>query len=416
VPALTAKRLGASYSTALRVLIGLNGLAFCGLLALMWRLGRHLGARWVGPALVTGFLASPLLWYSHAGVGEGLAAFLVGLYTYALVTRSSPWLLGASAVSAGVTKETAVIFLLLIAALVEGTARVRGERGLTRQQALAVALGVVAGVAVNCGFNLFRYGTVANEYYGQNGFGMPFHLVPRYVLALLISPTGGIVFMWPLLVLLLGAIAYWGYRSDQRHIALRPALGVLALVATLLVSVAAWYGPFGGAQWGSRLATPWLPSLAMLAAAFYAPELDAALDRIVCSPATAGAAVAIVALIGLPHLSVTVDSSHYLHPYPGTSGSRNEVAIAPYFPDDACPDQPTTPGSRYYLHCLDHWTWHQGWAIAHAYTAIGRRDAPQFVFLYVAALTAFATVLASGAKRRARASRGGRSPFAAPGP
>jgi hypothetical protein len=128
----------------------------------------------------------------------------------------------------------------------------------------------------------------------------------------------------------------------------------------------------------------------MLAAALYSRELDAVLDRIVHKPATRLTAVAVVVLIGLPHLSVTVDSSHYVHPYPGISGSRDEVAIAAYFPNAKCPRQPSDPGSSYYLHCLADWTWHRGWAIGDAYEAIDRRDTAVFAVLYAVAVAGLA--------------------------
>jgi hypothetical protein len=385
LPALAVKRLGGSYQNGLSVLVGLNGLAFAGLLVIAWRLGRALQVRYAAMALALGLIASPLIWYSDAGFGEGIGAFLIALYTYALIRRARAPILCLTLVLAGITKETALVFLLAIPLLIEWNARVRGERRLTRQQLLGLLLGVILVLALNLGFNFVRYGGLTNSTYLESGNGMPLRLIPEYFVGLLVSPTGGMIFMWPLVLVALGATVYWATRTPGRSMLREPAVGLCAFTAALLVSFAAWHGPFGGSMWGSRLITPWMPAIAMLAIAFYPRELEASLARIAGSAAGKAALVSVFVLLGLAHLSVTVDSSHQPHFYPGTAVTPSEVAIQPFLPDRACPGYPDTPGTPYYFHCLNHWTWHSGWALGDAYRALDRHNAPSYALLYILA-------------------------------
>jgi hypothetical protein len=380
------KRLGGSYNDALNTLVALNGLALVGLLVIAWRLGRALHVRYAAAALALGVLASPLLWYSHAGFGEGIGAFLIALYAFALVRRAPPPLLCLTLVLAGITKETALVFLLAIPLLIEWAARVQGARRLTRGQVGGLLVGAVLVLALNLGFNLLRFGGLSNSTYVQSGNEMPLRLVPEYFLGLLFSPTGGMVFMWPLVLVALGATVYWAAKKPGRPMRREPAIGLCAFTAALLITFAAWHGPFGGSAWGSRLITPWMPTVALLAIAFYPREFDSSLARIVHSATGKAVLFAVVVLVGLAHLSVTVDSSHQPHFYPGTAVSPSEVAIAPFLPDRSCPAYPRGPGTDYYFHCLNHWTWHSGWAIGDAYRVLGRRNTLSYALLYVLAI------------------------------
>jgi hypothetical protein len=378
IPALIAKRVGGHQQDAFLVLVWLNVLACVGMLFLTWRVLAKRGPPLVAAIALVVLLTGPFLWYSHNGWAEPLGAFLALLYAAALLTGARPALIGAAAFAAGLTKETAPLPLALIAVAI----LVTRDRRAARSQGLAAGIGLLAAVAAAALFDVFRYGSLLNIDELQPVLRMPWALRPQYFAGLLVSPTGGLLWIWPTALGVLVAAIAAGTRSRGRALLREPAPWLALVFVTLLAGFASWYSVFGADAWGPRLLLPWVPTLVVVALWFYGDRLARALRG-----GRAVAAAALACLIGLAQIGVVVDSSRYAHPWPGEQVARGEVVFRPYFPDASCPRFPLPTQDRgYYLHCLHHWTWQRGFQLVHAYPPLWRTDGPLYALVYVVAV------------------------------
>jgi hypothetical protein len=163
VPALVLVAAGAGETGVVRGLSFVNLLAFGVLLAVAWSLAvRFGGAPW-GPTVTAVLLASPLLYYSTSSFGEMLAAALTIVFLGTVLTGRHPAAIASSFVLAGITKETAPVFLLALGLIALQARRGPGSSSLKPHRALGI--GFATSVALNAGFNLFRYGTLLNRQY-----------------------------------------------------------------------------------------------------------------------------------------------------------------------------------------------------------------------------------------------------------
>jgi hypothetical protein len=382
LPALAFHEMGFSLDSAANGLVTLNGLAVLAVLVLVTASVTGVAGAAAGAIAAALVLTSPLLWYAHGGYGEPLAAVAItGFVSALLAGAAAPWLTGIAMFLAGISKETAVPFMLALAVVV-WLIRGRTFRGA---ELVAIAAGGTGAVAVNAVFNVFRYGTVSNHYYAESALQARPAEIPANVAALVASPTGGLVWMWPAVAAVICAgvaVAVRGRRLRE------PGLAVAVLFCVLLLALAQWHGPLGGTTWGPRLLLPWLPALLVLGLVAYPAKTRAAATRLVGrSRATAAIVCSGLVLTGLPHVIVTVDSARHDHAPPGLNADFSELVVRPFVPDATCPEQPSAIEDRAYdRKCLEHRTWHKGIAPVEAYGELSNPLVLAFGILWAAAV------------------------------
>jgi hypothetical protein len=306
IPGLALSYLGATEQTAMDVFCVLSFLAFVGSLALTVGLLRRRSPV-AAAAGVLVLVSGPLLWYARASFGEMLAAFLILAYTAACLGGARPAVTAVLLVAAGLTKETALPFLLLIAAIVLLMDR-RAGRPWPRRRIAAVILAAVVTAALTAGFNYYRYGV----YYNVVNF-QDVCLVPKlktqvsFFAGIWLSPNGGFLFFWPSFVAALAVLTPAVLQSPRAAGAGRiPLLGVGALLALLTAGFSKWYQPFGWFAWGPRLMLPWVPAAATLLFYYYAEELEEMLGRLSVRPARWAVVLLVLAAASLPQAAVLV--------------------------------------------------------------------------------------------------------------
>jgi hypothetical protein len=403
VPAVAFHEIGLSFDSALDGLLAINGFAALATLGLVARTVRR--AAGSGPAAVaaTVVLAGPLIWYAHAGFGEALAAFAVTAYTCLLLEKAPPPLVAAAMFFAGISKETAVPFLIGIWIVVWLIHRDSAPR---RSEVVEVFAGALFAVAANATFNVFRYGTVWNREYTQAHYHAPPLEALDNFAALLFSPTGGLAFTWPTMLIAIVWTVSVGARNRFRD----PGVATGVLFLALLLALAQWFGPLGGATWGPRLLMPWLPALLLLAITAHPEAFAGSVRTLAASPRLLALASAFVVITGMPHLIATVDSSRYHRAPPGESGDRRELAIAPFTPDRVCPQGFTLRQEREpYYTCLHRLMWHRGVVPARAFSKIADGPVLPFALVWAAAVLSLFTVVRATRQPPARAYTSSRS-------
>jgi hypothetical protein len=370
LPAFVFHALGMSYGAGLRGLVALNGLAVAGVAGVGAYVVRRLAGSTAAALAAVVVLASPLLWYSNSGYGEALAALVTMLFTAGVLLG---WPLPAVAVAmllAGISKETAPPFLLVLA-LIAWRLR-RDERPATRRELVTLMAAAGGAVLINGGFNVFRYGTFTNPDYTHPDLGVPLLRVLEGFAGQLVSPTYGLIWVWP------AAIAVLALAIAKRRSALvrDPAVAVVAVLIALTGSFALHYAPYGGTTvWGPRFLMPWIPALLALCVATDPGRFARLAAAAVGTGRAFAVTAALVLVTGLPNLIVMVDSSRWPRPYPGAYFDRRELIIRPVVPDRPCPKVPDLVAgisASYYYRCLHHATWQRGLRAAAAYEQLPR--------------------------------------------
>lgn len=327
IPAVAFKRLGAHKADAGNDLIYLNGLAVVGILALLWVAGRRSRAPQLAPLAALAGLVSPLLWYGAAGFAEALAGLLTLLFVLACALGWSPWLVGAAALGAVISKETALPFVVVLGII----AILLGPRESRRAGAIALAAGAACGLAVIVLVNLSRYGVPWNRYYldadwGVDGVGWRLD----FFAAQLASPNAGLVWFWPLVAAALALAGAGAAKAALRARTLKGdpglVLAALAVFAALLLSFASWWAPFGWVAYGARLIFPWVPAVFALVVAAWAPRLGASAGRALRSARGVVALGLVAIVLGLPQLGAFLDPPRPLL-------TLTEAGVCPPVPD-----------------------------------------------------------------------------------
>jgi hypothetical protein len=285
-----------------------------------------------------------------------------------------------------VSKETALPFVLIVAFAAARARQLRAGRGPSRRELAAVAAGAALGAIANVGFNLFRYGTVGNQDYLRAELHVPSVQALKNAAALVIAPTGGLVWFWPVALMIIAAAGLSALRTVRslREAMRDPAVLMIAAFLGLLVLFSLWYSPYGGAAWGPRLLLPWVPAFVVVALAG-APAGVRGLERLLTGNRVVAVWLA-VAVAGVPQLGAMINTSRFPHTYPGEAGDRAEVALQPFFADRVCPRYPAIEdGRHYYFRCLNHQTWGRGLAVARGLRAAGD-GSPVLVLTYVLTL------------------------------
>jgi hypothetical protein len=305
---------------------------------------RLLGTEWAVVFAIT-IITGPLVVYSLLPWGEALAAFLTLAFTVAACQRRPVWVF-TLAVLAGITKETAFPFLLVLGLVCTRSA---ADRFLPAARLLVPLVGgVLAGVAVNLLFNVFRFGTTTNIYYSA------FSRVPglgrrlKYAVSLWFAPNVGVLWFWFLAALIVaGLVVATVVTVVRRHreplVWLPPAV-MVGLITVFTAGLASWYSPFGWIAWGPRHMLPLLPSF-LLAGVWAARE-----------PMTAGLRWTIQRAVPLTAVTVVVVVLGFAQA--GIVWNRTPIEF-PLVLDAACPAlypiELTTPG--YFYGCGLHEAW-----------------------------------------------------------
>jgi hypothetical protein len=401
LPALALHELGATYDGAARDLIHINGVCFVLLLALAVPIARVLSTRIAGVVYASALLTSPVFWYAHAGHGEMLGTLAITVLAVALLAGWAYPIAAIATFLAVISKETALPFVALVIVAVVRARQLRGHPVIERRGRIAIAIAATAGVIANAGFNGFRYGRISNDDYLRSELHVPAGQVLKNAAALLVGPTGGLVWFWAVgLAVIVGAAVGACIRTRApKELAGRPeVLGVACLVG-LLGLFSLWYSPYGGAAWGPRLLLPWMPALIIVALA--SSDLPVKWARRAVAGWRAVVVCAALVILGLAQLGSMANSARFWHAYPGLYGDRREVAIIPYMADRQCPRYPAIEDGRaYYFRCLNHETWGRGIAMSRGLRALG--DAPSdLVVAFVLVLGSLVVVARAPARAKA---------------
>jgi hypothetical protein len=311
LPGLVFSFLGATERTSLDLFCVLNCLAFVGCVVLTVRTLR-LRSPAVAAAGALVLATGPLLWYARASFGEMLAALLVLAFTAACLRGARPAVTALLLVLAGLTKETALPFLLLIAAVGLLVDR-RAGRPWPRGRLAAVGMGAILTVALTAGFNCYRFGVPYNAENLQEHFLVPdLKTQVSFFAAIWVSPNGGIVFFWPSFVAALAGLAAVVLRGPwKRRPSLVPLGGVGAMLVLLTLGFSKWYSPFGWPAWGPRLMVPWVPAAMLTLFWYYAEEMEGLLTRLCSRPARGVLFVVVLAVLSLPQAAVLAGPAVY---------------------------------------------------------------------------------------------------------
>lgn len=262
LPATVASLLGLSAEEVIRVLGGLNVLAFAACLALpvvAFDAVRRPERQPRAAVACLAVLVSTAPYQSTAGFGEMLAAAAI---TLAVTVAHRGWLhlLGPTVLVACLAKETAApVVVALCLAVATGGRRLPPRRAL-----IAVGAGAGAALLLSALFNTFRYGGPRNEVYLQPLFRTVPDRIPIFAVGEWLSPVAGVAVYWPVAT----AVLMFGLVVSAKRTGLRTKDGVQnawTLLATLGVvgattALATWYSPFGWVAFGPRLAVPLLPA------------------------------------------------------------------------------------------------------------------------------------------------------------
>jgi hypothetical protein len=382
LPTYAMKVAGFSLQEAYKGICWLNAAAYAGTLGLLWHVGRKSKARALAPLLLAAGVASPLLWYSHAGFREALSAFVRALFAASIVLGWPAVVTAVTLAFATISNDPAVPFLLAL-----GVLALIGRRRLglptSRRDFIALAAGALAGGALFAAFNVFRYGSVVNTYFLDAHVAVPdFRVRESSFAALVAAPNVGLVWYWPLAIAVLAVVAGVAWRrrrSDPRTAAV--AAGVVGVLLALLLFFVIFYSPFGWEAWGPRYLVAWIPALLIVGGFLFAVPISRAFGRLL-APARRFALVATaVVLLALPQWGVFLDW---------------QAGFQLFDPDKHCPIHLPDPQEYSqvfgdmtpYYSCKLHQAWTHSPALLNGYAVLGHPWRAIEAAIYAAALVA----------------------------
>jgi hypothetical protein len=382
VPSIILSYPGFSESAILHFLAYLSFLAFLAAIALIFLTLKKRASMEIAVCAALIMLTGPLLWYSHSTYGEMLAAFLILAFTVGSLLRIENRYLIPLFVLAGVTKEIAFPFLLLIGCLGLLPEIVTAPRKI-RGRLYGLLAGAALSVFVNGAFNYFRYGTFYGEGYLNKLFIVPtFKLQLSFFLAIWFAPNGGLLFFWPTFVLLYFSVLlllFVGRKKKMRAAELEQEpygrlivylpISVVSLVLILLTAgFSRWYTPLGGAAWGPRFMLLWIPTVTLLLLYFYAQEVTTILWLILSKTSKLALVCAALVIASLPQLMVLFDPFVLARLFAQTP----ECPRLPMIQEDVV----------YYYRCIQAQMWRGNGALLESFPVALRPNAFVFAVLY----------------------------------
>lgn len=247
--------------------------------------------------------SGPTLFYARTTFSETLATgLLVGLVAATVLQVPGP-IVGLAALAASLTKETAYPFVALLGLLGLVLARQRTGQPI-RAHVMWGGAGMAVGITLASLFNVIRFGSVLNTSYLEPELHTPgIGRTLEYVVALFVSPSGGMFFFWPAASFLLATACLLPlvFRSGRR-LDLRPALVLVAVIAGLTVGFASWWTPFGWSGYGSRLTFPWVLPLVLIGLVAYGEWLGKLAGRLLAPVWRLALVFAVILAFALPHV------------------------------------------------------------------------------------------------------------------
>jgi hypothetical protein len=305
-------------------------LSFGAILLMFHVIAHRLHRPALGWAAMLVMLSGPLLMYANSTFNEMVAAFLTLSFAAAAMGEGGPLVCAILFWFSGITKETAVAMLAVIWL---GAMWIRQSRLRRRQlvmHSIALLAATVLTIATNGGFNGLRYGTIWNAEYLQ-----PQSLVHfwswrfQYIIALWLSPNGGLLAFWPTLVITMIALIAEALREQE---SLMPMVIVTIVLAGETLGLSGWWQPFGWYAWGPRLILPWLPACLLILLRGYPEACTRLVNRCVRERWALTTTTAIVCLCALPHITAAAHPEIILPFF--ASDSQFPHGVSPAIPQD----------------------------------------------------------------------------------
>lgn len=294
--------------------------------------------------LITG----PLAWYAYSTFGEMLAAFLISLFTIAVLLRCHWFIIAVTLMIAGFTKETAIPFLLIIGVLSLFISP-QYKDDTKRKPIIGMIVGTLLTLLFSFLFNIFKYGSVINEEYNRQLAINPPNIgqVLQNFVGLILAPSGGIVEFWPiaasviLIGIIIGITSLMKRRYYQQWL---PGVTVFVVLLFMIVGFSLWAFPFGWVAWGPRFIIPWIPTLVLMLLIAYKNQVKNIIYIITRGKREIICATIIIGALTLPQVGVLM----------------NTQSINKFFsPDAVCQQVTTVDMGAYYYKCINYLAWNK---------------------------------------------------------
>ncbi len=208
IPALALHLLGLGYDQILLILVWINTALIIAAQIVFWRRynkDHHSTIAFLSLVILTG----PILPYLTSSFSEAMVVALLAMALFAFINAGPAVVTGFLFFLISISKDTAPLWCIFLAfGLFFGLNIRNGSRA--KQKLIAAVLGTLAGALIMVGFNLLRYDSVFNTFHSQSMFMSESTQQSLYqLLALFISPNGGLFYFWliPLLLILPASLA-----------------------------------------------------------------------------------------------------------------------------------------------------------------------------------------------------------------
>jgi hypothetical protein len=360
IPAFGLRAAGLSQTETLNSLVALNVLSFATLTWVSWRSLRRRST--VGALLLLAVLLSgTILWYLHSSFGEPLAAAVTLGAVVACLSDGRHWPGSALLLVAGVSKDTAVPFLLVLCLGASIASPRWSDASWRRRRVMALVLAGAASFLLTSAYNYARFGSILDVPYMDPQLYVPwFKTQVSHFAAVWVAPNGGLLLFWPSFGVLLSLAAVAVFRTARacpdrgaRLRSLAPAAAVAAVLLGMTLVLSKFFNPMGWATWGPRLMVPWVPACAYLLVATYAGELERLLTSAVRPGRLFWPGSVALCIVSIPQY---------------VSMMRPSLTYVVLGPDAMCPVPVYIQnGALYYYHCNTHMLWTKGSALLSAF-------------------------------------------------